>query len=211
MSVRTRQFSTGLPFLDRRLNGGIPIGSTVALTAMPSSQSELLLQRVTRGRQLTYLSTLCPDEEELRTSLSAPRRTENEVTVKYVSPDSFLDAPETPLSGLPPESFLVIDPMDILEQGSQAAYLALLNTIVRHARETESVALLHCLDTPSTPPHRPLTLKRVDQVWQLETQAYSQDIKNRLCITKARNSRALTEPIPLVLTDQVRIDTSRNI
>lgn len=211
MSVRTRQFATGLPFLDRRLSGGIPVGSTVALTAAPSSQSELLLRKFTRGRQLTYLSTVCPDEADLRASLSAPHRTEAEVAIEYVPPDAFLDSPDEHLPSLPPESFLVVDPMNVLEQGDQATYVTLLNTIIRHVRETENVAFLHCLDVPSAPPHRPLTLKRADQVWHLETQTLSKDIKNQLCITKARNGRALTEPIPLVLTDQVRIDTSRNI
>lgn len=56
-----------------------------------------------------------------------------------------------------------------------------------------------------------MTLNRVDQVWWLQLELLSREIRTRLYVTKARAGRALTEPIPLTLTDQVVIDTSRNI
>jgi len=72
--------------------------------------------------------------------------------------------------------------------------------------------VLHCIagDAP-VPPLRDLSLNRADHVWQLQVMALSRDVKTRLLITKVRNGRALTEPVDLLMTDRVRVDTSRRI
>ena len=41
------RLKTGIDVLDRKLNGGLPAGCIVALTASPSSQAELLLYELT--------------------------------------------------------------------------------------------------------------------------------------------------------------------
>lgn len=61
------------------------------------------------------------------------------------------------------------------------------------------------------PAHRWQTLNRADDVRELEVHALSRDVKTRLLVTKSRYGYSLTEPIPLVLTGRVRIDTSRRI
>lgn len=110
-----------------------------------------------------------------------------------------------------PPSFLVIDDINALETGARSDYRDLLNDVHTWVREHESVAFLHCFDTADVGPHRSLTLNRVDQVWWLQLQPRSQDIVTKLYVTKARNARALTEPISLIMTDDIRIDTSRTI
>ena len=47
---------TGIEVLDRKLDGGIPAGSIVALTADPASQAELFLYELTATRGTLYLS-----------------------------------------------------------------------------------------------------------------------------------------------------------
>ena len=47
---------TGIDVLDRKLNGGIPSGSIVALCARPASQAELFLYELTATRGALYLS-----------------------------------------------------------------------------------------------------------------------------------------------------------
>ena len=105
----------------------------------------------------------------------------------------------------------MIDPVDALEDASRERYLAVLNAIKERLREADSVGLVHCLDGDRSPANRGLTLKRADQVWELESTVRSQEIRTRLVITKARRGQAFNRPIPLVLSDRVRIDHSRNI
>ena len=212
MELRDRRFSTGMSFLDRRIDGGIPVGTAVALTAPASSQSELLLGELTQGWDLLYISTICPDEAELRAILEPRRSAERSLTIEYAPPESLLENPESYLSKLSPESVLVLDVANSLESAQRDTYLNVLNTFKATLRDLDCIGLLHCLEGEGSQiPRRGLTLKRADHVWQLQTAALSNEIKSRLLITKSRGYRALSEPVPLVMTDRVQIDTSRNI
>lgn len=101
--------------------------------------------------------------------------------------------------------------MNALERASRDRYLQFLNTFKTRLREIDCVGIVHCLQGALPSRCRYLTLKRADHVWQLELIPTTRQIKNRLLITKSRGYRALIEPIPLILSDQVLIDTSRTI
>lgn len=209
MSATSRRFSTGLPFLDRQIEGGLPPGGLLSLTAPPTSQSELLLAELMRTRQTVVVSTTRP-EDELREWTDANAGT-GEVETVSTDPESLLDKPEIATSSLTPESFLIIDSVNGIETASREQYLGFLNHLKARLRESDSVGVLHCIDQLENPPRRGLTLHRSDFVWQLEVLVLSREIKTRLLVTKARQGRALTEPVPLRLTDRVQIDTSRRI
>jgi hypothetical protein len=181
------------------------------LLAPPASQSQLLLRAVTQERPVVYLSTSARNEEELATWLAASPHGRANVTVEYTPPETLLGNVRDLLQAAPSESFLVFDAANPLERTSREEYLAFLHDVKGWVAAHDSVAFFHCLDTTRPPPLRPVTLNWVDQIWWLQMQLLSSDISNKLYVTKARNDRALEEPIPLVLTDQVRIDTSRNI
>ena len=212
MSLPARRYSTGLTFLDSRLNGGIPVGTLLALTAPASSQSELLLYHLATTQPMMYISTINPSEVEFRaaidgSAISPPK----DITFEHASPKELLSEPESYLRSIRPESFVVIDPVDGLERGEYDQYLSFINTLKERLRETDSVGVLHGLETPRLPDNRRLTLKRADYVWRLEQLILSRDIITRLLITKARRGRPLSEPIPLVISDHIRVDTSRRI
>lgn len=206
-----RRFSTGIPFLDRVLDGGIPVGTLVALTAPPGSQSELLLEQFVRARSSLYVSTVRP-EAEVRANVARQDAESLDLAVANHTPEDLLADPERVTSQVSPESFVVVDTINGLESADRARYLAFLNDLKACLRETDSVGVLHCIggDAP-VPPLRDLSLNRADQVWQLQVMALSRDVKTRLLITKVRNGRALTEPVDLLMTDRVRVDTSRRI
>jgi hypothetical protein len=106
---------------------------------------------------------------------------------------------------------VVIDTVNGLERAPAETYLAFLNAVKRRMREGNGFAVIHCLKEEPTPDNRALTLKRADHVWDLRVSVNSSDISTVLCITKSRVNQILSEPLPLELSDEVRIDTSRTI
>lgn len=209
MDGTTRRFSTGLTFLDRRIDGGLIPGCLLALTAPPGSQSELLIAELIRARPTTVVSTTRPEAEVQEWAKT--RADTADLSVITLDPESVLAQPERITEDLSPESFVVVDSVNGLETAPREQYMGFLNHLKERLRETDSVGILHCIDQVDNPAQRGLTLHRADYVWQLEVLTLSREIKTRLLITKARHGRALTEPVPLRLTDRVQVDTSRRI
>lgn len=208
----TRRYSTGLRFLDSRLDGGIPVGKLLALTAPAHTQSELLLYHLISARPVTYISTTTPDEREIHNAIaSAAVGPPVDLAFTHVDPAEFLAAPADVLDEIRPESFVIVDPVDEIERAERHQYASFVTALKRHLHETDSIGVFHALDTPPIPDARRLTLQRADHVWRLEQLVLSREIKTRLLVTKARGDRAHAEPIPLRISDHVRIDTSRHI
>ena len=215
--MRRGSLSTGIDLLDRRLNGGIPPGRMVAFVAPPDTQSELLLKELTTTRDTLYLSTFRPKweiEEEFRDFLTladSPDGLPHQIHIEHVSPDSLLEEPDRYLRDLGEGSNLIIDSINEFELEDRSAYLQFLNTVKLRLWDTGSVGLCYGIEDDGSPISRSLTLKRADIVWRLQSSVESQGISTYLVISKFRGGKALTEPIKLVLTDEVEIDTSRDI
>lgn len=210
MDTQPRQYSIGLQFLDRRLGGGIAAGTLLALTSPPHSQSELLLRQFLRSRPSLFVSTIRP-VEEVRTWATTGGQDPPDLRCIRRDPEALLEDPSILVEEIAAESFVIIDRTNALETAPRGEYLEFLDQLAAALRETHSVGVLHCSDVHQAPPRRGLTLDRVDQVWQLEILQLSREIKNRLLVTKSRRSRALREPIDLLMTDRVQVDTSRKI
>lgn len=206
----TGRLETGIGVLDRKLDGGIPAGSIVALCASPASQSELLLYELTAARGTLYLTTQRSDQavrdaiEESSTEVGSP-------TVRDIGGSEPLDQANRLIRALPEGANLIIDPVDELEMRERARYCNFLNEVQTHMVNTGSIAVLHCLDGHSTPENRSTTQHMADVVFQLDTDVRGSDLENRLSVPKFRGGKALMETIKLELSDQVDIDTSRDI
>lgn len=212
MGTPNRHNSTGLSFLDSRLSGGLSAGKLLTLAAPASTQSELLLYHLATSQPMLYISTTNPFETELQAALdgaaiSAPA----DLIFKHITPTELVREPNQCVDHIRPESFVVVDPINGFEREDRSQYLSFVNTLKKRLRETDSVGIFHGLETEPTTDNRRLTLKRADYVWQLEQLVLSREIKTRLLVTKARGGRALSEPIPLEISDHVRVDTSRRI
>jgi KaiC/GvpD/RAD55 family RecA-like ATPase len=204
------RLNTGIDVLDRKLEGGIPGGSIVALTADPASQAELFLYELTATRGTLYIS-LDRTGDSVSTSIeSAPTRT-GDPTVRDVTGDAPLDNASKLVSALPEESNLIIDPADVLERQEPTRYRNFLNELQNHIFNTGGLAILHCLDGRTVPELRDTTEHMADVVFQLETRVKGDRIENRLAVPKFRGGEALTDVIKLELAAQVDIDTSRDI
>jgi KaiC/GvpD/RAD55 family RecA-like ATPase len=207
MSERLR---TGINVLDRKLNGGIPFGSIVALTAQPASQAELFLYELTATRGTLYIS-LDRNGDSVSNSIDAAKTKTGDPTVRDVTGDAPLDNAAKLVSALPENSNLIIDPADVLERQEPARYRNFLNELQNHIYNTESLAILHCLDGHDVPQLRDTTEHMADIVFKLETAVKGDRIENRLAVPKFRGGQALSDIIKLELADEVDIDTSRDI
>lgn len=211
------RLSTGSESLDRLLGGGIPNGRMVVLIAPPETQGELLLKQFAGVRSTLYLSTFRPKweiQEELADYVQNRMTAEStpiDLQVEYVTPDELLESPQPYLDRLPSKANLIIDSIDEFEVEDRARYVDFLNQVKERLWETGSLGLFYGMEGNRVDPARSLTLKRSDIVWELRRRIRSNDIEHHLVISKFRGGKALTEPVKLVLTDEVRIDTSRDI
>ncbi|MFW5963484.1 MAG: RAD55 family ATPase [Natronomonas sp.] len=207
MSERLR---TGINVLDRKLNGGIPAGSIVALTAQPASQAELFLYELTATRGTLYLS-LDRTGDSVSNSIDNSNTMTGDPTVRDVTGDAPLDNATKLVSALPDSSNLIIDPADVLERQEPTRYRNFMNELQNHIYNTGGLAVLHCLDGRNVPELRDTTEHMADLVFQLDTSVKGDRIENRLAVPKFRGGQALSDVIKLELSDEVDIDTSRDI
>lgn len=207
MSNRLR---TGITTLDRELDGGIPSGSLVALTAAPASQAELFLYELTAARGTLYL-TLDRTSDAVATSIDGAPTATGDPTVRDVTGDAPLDNASKLVAALPESSNLVVDPIDVLERHDPPRYRNFLNDLQNHIYNTDGLAVLHCLDGRDVPELRDTTIHMADVVFQLETTIKGDRVENRLAVPKFRGGRALSDVIKLDLAATIDIDTSRDI
>ncbi len=204
------RLTTGIPVLDRKLNGGVPPGSTVALSAPPASQSELLLYELSAARPTLYVTT-DRDEAAVRSAFERAPGRPGMPEVRYVPTDAPLEHARQLFQRLPDDSTFVVDPVDLLERQDETRYRNFLHDLQHHVQSTDSLAVLHCLDGRSVPDLRDLTEHVADVVFQLHTEVTGDTVENRLAVPKFRGGRALPETIKLELAESVTIDTSRDI
>ena len=208
MSNRLR---TGIDVLDRKLGGGIPAGSIVVLTASPSSQAELLLYELTATRGTLWLS-LNRTAGAVSDSIENTPAETGDPTVRHITGEAPLDNAGKLVSALPETSNLVIDPVDVLEsQEPPSRFRSFMNDLQNHIFNTDSLAILHCLEGQTVPPLRDTSEHFADVVFSLTTNVEGDEVVNRLSIPKFRGGRAPSDVIKLDLVEEVSIDTSRDI
>jgi KaiC/GvpD/RAD55 family RecA-like ATPase len=211
VSQMTKRLRTGIDVLDRKLDGGLPAGSMVALTAAPASQAELLLYELTATRGTLWLS-LDRTAEAVSDSIENTPAETGDPTVRHISGEAPLDNAGKLVSALPETSNLIVDPLDVLEsQEPPSRFRSFMNDLQNHIFNTNSLAIMHCLNGRSVPPLRDTTEHFADVVFELDTMVSGDQVENRLAIPKFRGGRAPTDVIKLDLVEEVSIDTSRDI
>ncbi|WP_336363801.1 RAD55 family ATPase [Halalkalicoccus salilacus] len=205
-----RRLRTGIDVLDRKLSGGITAGSVVALIAPPASQAELLLYELTVPRRTLYLTTE-RSAEAVRDAFDRTSAPTGSPEIRRLDGEAPLDAANRLVEALPEESTLIIDPIDALEAQELPRYRRFLNALQTAMVNTDSLAVLHCLDGAAPAKGRDSTLYMADVVFSLDTRISGESVENRLAVPKYRGGRALEETIKLELTERVLIDTSRDI
>ena len=204
------RLSTGIGLLDQRLGGGIPPGSIVALTAPPASQAELLLYEFMTPRETLYL-TLDRTEFAVADGLRRTAIDTGDPTIQYVTEESRVDHAIELFHDLPEHATLIVDPHTVLERKERTRFEEFMTQLRLHVIDTESIAVLHCLDGRNVSALRDTTTHMADVVLRLRATTAGAAVETRLAVPKFRGGRALTETLKLQLTDQVDVDTSRDI
>jgi KaiC/GvpD/RAD55 family RecA-like ATPase len=200
---------TGISVLDRQLDGGIPPGSILLLSADPASQSESLLYEIAAARGTLYVTTV-RSEEAVRDAIDRYGGGVGRLTIRDAGDYPPIDNATRLVKDLPESSNLLVDVVDPLEEADPTRYRAFLNELQTHMVNTGSIAVLHAMHG-SDAPNRSLTEHMADVVFDLRTDTSGSQIVNRLAVPKFRGGSALEETIKLKLTDGVTIDTSRDI
>jgi len=200
---------TGISVLDRQLDGGIPPGSILLLSADPASQSESLLYEIAAARGTLYVTTV-RSEEAIRDAIDRYRGGVDRLTIRDAGDYPPIDNATRLVKDLPESSNLLVDVVDPLEEADPTRYRAFLNELQTHMVNTGSIAVLHAMHR-DPPANRTLTEHMADVVFDLRTDMSGSQIVNRLAVPKFRGGSALEETIKLKLTDGVTIDTSRDI
>jgi len=204
------RLSTGISVLDREIEGGLPAGSIVLLSAEPASQSELFLYELTAARPSLYLTTIRSDQAVTDAINRSNTRT-GDPTVRDLGGDAPLDRANRLIGTLPEGATLIVDVVDALERYSRGRYRRFLNELQTVMVNTGGLTILHGLDGVGVPENRDITAHVADVVFDLQTTITNAEIENRLVIPKFRGGKALSEPIKLRLAESVNIDTSRDI
>lgn len=200
---------TGISVLDRQLDGGIPPGSILLLSADPASQSESLLYEIAGARGTLYVTTV-RSEEAVRDAIERYRGGVGRLTIRDAGNYPPIDNATRLVRELPESSNLIVDVADPLEEADSTRYRSFLNELQTHMVNTGSIAVLHAMHG-DPPANRGLTEHMADVVFDLRTDTDGSQIVNRLAVPKFRGGSALEETIKLQLTDGVTIDTSRDI
>lgn len=211
------RLTTGIEALDRYLAGGIPPGRMITFMAPADTQGELIVKQLAAEHDSLYLSSLRPQwevEEAVRDHVQRSGRLQSngvETRVEQLDPDDRLSDARRLVDQLDRQSVLVQDAVDELEAAGEDDYTDFLTYLKRRLWDTGSVGLLHCIERDDPPPCRPVTLRLADIVLELRRSVRPGSVEYHLVVAKYRGGNAFPEPIKLELTDEIRIDTSRDI
>lgn len=205
--------STGVRAIDRTFDGGLPPGSMVVLTSPPEAQVDPLLNAGVHVRPSLYFTTI-RTETAVRDELDRLREEPQLQAVRNVGVDGALVDILGGMEALRPESDVIVDVLDPLEASvDQSTYVQFLNDFTDRLQVTDSLGIVHCLDTDDAPDNRKLTLATADFVWQLRCRRERSKLLYELEIPKA-SGIALDDAdrqLDLNLGQTVTIDTSRDI
>lgn len=212
MGSRRIRIPTGVTSLDRELEGGIPTGSIVVLSADPASQAELLLQTIsTRDDRETFYITTQRSREAVRDSYTRMPGDPAIPRIQSVDAESPLDSASDLIKRIPEESTVIIDTANTLEEADAMRYRRFINQLQTHMINTGGIAILYSLDGEHVPVNRDISYSMADIVFKLLTRIDGEEVENRLVVPKFRGGSALEQAIKLELTERVSIDTSRDI
>lgn len=208
--AETTRLSTGVGPLDRYLDGGLPAGSLVAVTAPPESQSEMVLYELVANHPALYVSTVRSAELMADVFDRLPFDV-GEPAVHYAEPARALDAVDDYHAMAGEGGVVIVDPANVLEAKSRDRYQEFLNAFANHMRNVGGVGVLHCHRTDPEPHLRPVTTAFADVVLTVDRDVEGSYIDYYLGVAKHRGGLSPEELLKLDFEQRLTVDTSRDI
>lgn len=231
------RLSTGIPSLDRRLDGGLNPGSVLAIIASPASQSEALIHELMQERPTLYVSTLrrpaaiedaipadVERKQDVHVEYAGERPSMDDEFMRQITGNRIHSVANGSSGGASVENVyevigkvtdqanVVLDPTNTLERSGEAdAYREMLNRLKSTMLETNGLGVLHAIAQDDVPALRETTLLVADVVWELELVSMINGLEYQLVVPKNRGHTPILEEISLKIDPEVWIDDSRNI
>lgn len=229
---------TGIPTVDRRLNGGLHSGDILSIVAPPATQSQTLMYQLMKQRPTVYVttlrsassierdmemrgsrdltyqveaigSTISMDNELLR-DLTGSRAYKTNSAVKEDPLDDLYDI----LESIDETCNVIVDPTNPLERGNDRdAYVEVLKKLSVSMQENDGIGVLHCSTLEEAPPFREETLMVSDVVWEFDVvETTKSDVEYQMRVPKNRGGNVVLEVLSLEIgKNQVTVDDSRAI
>lgn len=231
------KFRTGIEALDRKLDGGFPRGTLVALVAPPDAPSSRVLHELMKQRPTTYITTLRP-KSDITTELTRLGNGHMDVDIEEVGEvreksemlhtlteseiysaeireqERILDEVNDLVQTTGEGENLIVDPTNPLEDSeSRLAYQELLRTVASKLRDVNGLGVLHCLSHEDKPPFREETLTMADAVWNLRMGTDNEgNLALKMGIPKNRGGELVFEDTTLLIDrNRVYTDITRGI
>jgi hypothetical protein len=217
--VSDERLSTGIGGLDRALDGGVPPGSLVVVTAEADSPAERIPYAFADAHPARYYSTLRPggavdeamaassagvDEFDFRDEEDSPTR------VQDVRRGDLLTGPSDRFASLSAGETVVVDPVNTLERADRDDYRTFLDGLVAGLRTAGGIGVLNAHTVPDTPAGRDLTLGLADVVLDLRMLVEDR-VSWKLVVKKCRRGSIPPNPLALAFDDGVRVDETREL
>lgn len=208
----TTDFQTGIDALDRQITG-IPPTSLLLFKTRSDIQSELIIKTIMRGNKTVYI-TIDKSEETINNQFETSNIDLENATVKTVHRPEYLEQITEILNQLDDNKSvcLIIDNLNFLKNSEYKEYKTFLNTLKQTLIQTESIAIIQDFKSSQNSKSKQTLLTDTisDIVFNLKTNDNTNEISNRLVVSKFRGGAALEEPIKLNLDNDVSIDTSED-
>ncbi|SNR23845.1 RAD55 family ATPase [Halorubrum vacuolatum] len=205
------RLATGIPVLDRVLDGGLPPGSVVVLKADAASQSELFINTFCGVRETQYVTTVRSTTTVERGIERSDAVDTESVTVHAAHDEEAIERTAAVVSELDTESTLIVDSVEPLERTDAETYRRFIDDLMTRVIDAEAIAILHAVRSEHDPENRVLTEQMADLVFDLRSRVTGTDVEHRLIVPKFRGGVIPEKPLKLKLGESVTVDTSRDI
>lgn len=231
--VLRKGIPTGIALLDKRLDGGLPVGSFVCLYADPIAMPEAFLYQFANSTKSYYITTNRPAKYIARDMELLHFNPKNVIFVdiftqyylneygQFVIEDryrdkeifDFLAEKLVELNGELGEFVVVVDNLSFflnlnVEWGLKEW---LLNRLYSIAKEKENLVYVYLIKKLHPYSVVNLVLELSDVVINVEAERVGERIVTKFALPKIRGKKPITEFFRFVVDEGVQIDTSRDI